>query len=308
MTAPLPTIEAGNSLFDQPWWLDATAPEAWSEVTATRDGRVVGRLPFVVRRRFGLTSLVQPPLTQSLGPWIATNDAKPARRLETEKKLLGELLEALPPFDVFAQNISPFFGNWLPFHWHGFTLTPRITYRLDDLTDLDAVWSGFEPDVRAQIRRAESRLAVRDDMPLDAFLALNRDALENKGVGTGYDDAFVRRLDAACSARASRLLLVAEDGSARVHAGAYFVWDERSAYYLMGGRSPEHTRGAPALLLWHAIRRAAEVTTAFDFEGSMIESVERYFRSFGARQVCYVQARKMGRRATAIKALLRRRS
>lgn len=296
----------GNSIFDQPWWLDAAAPGAWDEVTVERDGQVVGRLPFVTRRRLGLTSLVQPPLTASLGPWISDHSAKEPGRLEHQKKVLAALIDALPSFDVFDQNVSPSVRNWLPFHWAGFDVTPRVTYRLDDLSDLDAVFSGFEADVRAQIRKAGAALEVRADASPDAFLGLNRSTLETKGVVAGYDDGLVRRIDAACVEHGVRAILLAEDAAGRVHAGVYIVWDDRTAYYLMGGRAAEHERGATSLLLWHAIRHAAGVTAAFDFEGSMVESLERYFRAFGASQVPYVHVRKESRRASAIRRALRR--
>jgi hypothetical protein len=201
---------------------------------------------------------------------------------------------------VFSQNFAPPMRNWLPFHWRGFTTTPRMTYRFEDLSDLDAVWAGLDADVRSQVRRAETRLEVRDDLPLDTFLELSRQTLRDKSVEVGYDDTFVRRVDAASASHGARLLLIAEDSDGKAHAGVYAVLDEHRAYYLMGGRSPGHERGATSLLLWHAIRRAAERTRAFDFEGSMIEPVERYFRSFGARQVPYLNVRKESRRAQAL--------
>lgn len=299
-------VEPHNSLFDRPWWLDATAPGMWEEVRVERDRDTVGRLPFVVRRRFGLTSLLQPPLTAALGPWIGASGLKEVSRLETQKKVLGELIDRLPQFDVFDQNLSPSCEYWLPFHWRGFTVTPRVTYRLSEPADLDAVWAGFEPDLRSQVRRAEGSLAVRRDLPLDVFLALNRSTLGTKGVKTGYDDATVRRLDAACAERGRRAILIAEGPSGIAQAGVYVVWDERTVYYLMGGRAAEHERGATSLLLWHAIRLAGELGAAFDFEGSMVESVERFFRSFGAHQVPYVHVRKESARARAVRRVLRR--
>jgi hypothetical protein len=39
--------------------------------------------------------------------------------------------------------------------------------------------------------------------------------------------------------------------------------------------------------MWEAIKFASTVTESFDFEGSMIEPVERFFRAFGARQTSY---------------------
>ena len=56
----------------------------------------------------------------------------------------------------------------------------------------------------------------------------------------------------------------------------------------MGGGDPEfRNSGATSLLMWNAIQFASTVSQIFDFEGSMIESVERFFRGFGAVQTPY---------------------
>src|SRR4051812_21429712 len=89
------------SLFQQPWWLEATAAGSWSEVAVEEDGVVVARLPFVTRRRYGLRLLTMPKLTQSLGPWIREYPSDQAARLSLEKRLFGRLIDMLPPHDVF---------------------------------------------------------------------------------------------------------------------------------------------------------------------------------------------------------------
>ena len=50
--------------------------------------------------------------------------------------------------------------------------------------------------------------------------------------------------------------------------------------------------GATSLCMWEAIAHATSVTTRFDFEGSMIESIERFFRGFGAEQTPYFHITK----------------
>ena len=47
-----------------------------------------------------------------------------------------------------------------------------------------------------------------------------------------------------------------------------------------------------SLCMWEAIKFASTVTKKFDFEGSMIESVERFFRAFGAVQKPYIHITK----------------
>ena len=66
------------------------------------------------------------------------------------------------------------------------------------------------------------------------------------------------------------------------------IWDDQSAYYLVGGGNPElRNSGATSLCMWEAIKFASTVSKKFDFEGSMTESIERFFRGFGAVQKSY---------------------
>jgi hypothetical protein len=128
---------------------------------------------------------------------------------------------------------------------------------------------------------------VSDD--IDYFLHINRMTFERQDMGLPYRRELVRRLDAACVARDCRLILIGEDDTGRPQAVLYLIWDSESAYYLMGGADPAlRTSGAMSLLMWEAIKHAARVTKAFDFEGSMIEPIERFFRAFGPRQTPYM--------------------
>ena len=290
-----------NSIFEQPWWLDVVAPGRWSAAEVRRDDKVVARLPYAQRRRLGLTTIGQPPFTQTLGPWLAPRACKYAKQLETEKKLIGELIEMLPPFDFFRQSFSPMLTNWLPFYWAGFQATVRYTYRIEDLSDLDHVRSEFQEHVRRGIRKAESALEVDDDYPLEDLLRLNELTYARQGVRSPDSPELVRRLDAACAQRGARRILGAVDARGRVHAALYVVWDERTLYALINARDPEfQSLGSNTLLYWEAIKLASEVSRVFDFEGSMIEPVEHYFRGFGGRQTPYFSISRAGLKAKPV--------
>jgi len=286
-----------TSIFQQPWWLDAVAPGAWSAVEICRGGALKARLPYVMERRMGLTLLRPPPLTQSLGPWISPAEGKYATQLSHQKDLYTELIEQLPAHDYFSQHFHYSVENWLPFYWKGFQQTTHYTYVIDDLTNLDHVWSEFQENIRREVRKASKRLWVHSEYGVDKFLNINELTFSRQGLPLPYSRAFVRRLDDACSARSARKIFFAEDEGGRVHAAAYIVWDKWSAYYLLGGGDPElRTSGAMSLVLWEAIQFSHQVSRRFDFEGSMIEPIERFFRAFGARQVPYFSVSRCSRR------------
>jgi lipid II:glycine glycyltransferase (peptidoglycan interpeptide bridge formation enzyme) len=183
----------------------------------------------------------------------------------------------------------------MPFFWNGFDQTTRYTYVLNGLEKTEQLWSGFNNTTRAECKKASSRfkLTVRDDLPLDALLALNRMTFARQGMSVPYSDAFVRRLDAACAERGCRKFLIAVDSEGRPHAGNYIVWDENSAYGLINGADPAlRTSGASSLCMWEMIKYAGNVTQRFDFTGSMLQPIERFLRGFGAIQMPYFNISK----------------
>ncbi|MEM6737734.1 MAG: GNAT family N-acetyltransferase [Bacteroidota bacterium] len=286
------------NLFSQPWWLDAVCESnQWNVVLAKKENKVIASMPYLLRFKFGLKYLISPPLTQTLGPCICKLDGKYINNLAQQKNIFNNLIAELPDFDLFCQNFHYSINNWLPFYWNGFTQTTRYTYVIDSLHDLDEVWSNFKGSIRSDIRKAQKTLKIRDDSNLDKLLDLVKMTFERQGLNIPYSTSLVHRIDDACRIRESRKILLAEDAKQRTHAAIYIVWDDDSAYYLIGGGDPElRSSGAMSLLLWEAIKFSSKVTNKFDFEGSMYESIERFFRAFGAIQTPYFRIRKMSKR------------
>lgn len=298
--------EPARSVFTEPWWLDAVAPGAWGEVVVKRGDSVAARLPWVRAERRGMTLLTTPPLTKTLGPWLRPQPGRTASRLEREKDLMTELIDGLPRFDYFEQNFSPSVTNWLPFHWKGFEETTRYTYVLPDLTDLDAVLAGATTSLRGHLKKATTKLTVRDDLGLPEFLRVHDLTFDRQDAKLGFGHDLVARLDAACAEHGRRKVLFAVDAQDRVHSVAYVVWDAASAYLLMSGSDPALREShAGTLVVWEAIRHAASVAPQFDFEGSMLEPVERFFRAFGAEQRPYFHVTKTSSRLLKMRRDLR---
>ncbi len=303
------TQEPSIPLFSQAWWLDATAGEgAWDVALVEKGGAIVAAMPYVPRKRYGFTLLGQPALTQTLGPWLRETDGKFSTKLAQHKDWLQALIAQFPPFAHFTQNWHWQMVNWLPFYWAGFQQTTRYTYILHALGDEHTLWQGLQENIRREIKKAGNRfnLRVRDDLTFDDFLVLNRMTFSRQNMALPYTEAFVQKLDQACVARQARTIFIAEDEQGRHHAGVYIVWDGNSAYYLMGGGNPElRNSGATSLCMWEAIKFAATVTQRFDFEGSMLEPVEKFFRAFGAQQMPYFTVSKTPSRIMKVVQCLR---
>jgi len=292
----LSEAEPSIPLFCRPWWLDATAgPENWDVALIEKGRRLQAAMPYVRRRRYGLSFIGQPVLTQHLGPWLRPAIAGYAQELAQQKDLLGGLIAQLPKFDHFFQNWSCTQQNWLPFFWSGFQQTTRYTYTLTLTPGPTALWRSFQENARRETRKAKERyrINIRTDLGVERFYSLNKLTFKRQKMPVPYSLDLLNRIDRACEERDCRRIFFAEDPEGRLHAAAYLVWDENRAYYLMGGGDPAlRNSGAGSLCMWEAIQFAATVSKTFDFEGSMLEPVERFFRGFGAIQTPYFSLTK----------------
>jgi len=276
------SITQVNSIFEQPWWLDAVAPGQWSEVTVEKDGHILARLPYCKTKSVGFQVLGMPHYTQTLGYWIDETGAKNARKYAREKELLTELIEKLPGRANINLDLDHRCDYLFPFVWNGYKVSVAYSYRLENLHDPEALWNGLADNIRREIRKAEKILIVEEDHPIEDLLILQNETFKRQGRSSKEYDELIKRMDEALLAHNARKLLCAADGEGRIHAASYFVYDEKCCYFLIGGADPEmRTSGASSLLMWNGIKFASTVSASFDFEGSMIEPVERFFRSFG---------------------------
>src|SRR5689334_10349062 len=102
------------TLFQESWWLDATAPSEWRAIEVREGDDVVARLPVRTQRRHGLTVMTMPPLTPMLGPWIRPIKAKPIQQIANEIARLEALIAQLPNADLFRHGFAPELTNYLP--------------------------------------------------------------------------------------------------------------------------------------------------------------------------------------------------
>ena len=290
--------EGGNSIpiFSQPWWLDVVCRDSIWDVALVEKGDVIwGALPYYYQKDWKGKRIAMPKLTQTMGPWIKyPKNQKYANRISHEKEIMTKLIKQLPKFDSFTQNFHYTVTNWLPFHWESFKQTTRYTYILEDTSQIETLWKQLRSNIRTDIKKAESqKVQVIKSNNIEEFYKINVLTFQRQKRETPYTLNFIKTLDDACIKHDSREILLAKDSKNNTHAVAYLVWDNKEMYYLMGGGDPElRNSGATSLLMWEGIKLASEKGLKFNFEGSMIEPVERFFRAFGATQTPYFQIYK----------------
>ncbi len=281
-------------LFMQPWYLDAVCENGiWQAATVERGGYVVAAMPYFLKRKMGWRYVAMPVLGKFHGPYLLPEYREP----DDEIRLYNALIEQLPKgLAAFSQDFHYTVTNWLPFFWRGFRQTTRYSYVLDLLSSEEAIFQNIAKSYRQKIAKAASQLTVTPDRPLEDLYRLLRMSFKRQELDAPFSFSFLQKLHAALAAHnACRLFFAVDPGSNALHSAALLVWDKGSAYYLLSGDDPAlRASGAAVLLKWEAIRYAKNVLNlpVFDFEGSMIQALERGRRDFGARPRAYFRVEK----------------
>lgn len=283
-------------IFSKDWWMDATCGDEWDVLLVERDNKIVASMPIYIKKKFGIPYITHPKLTQTQGLHIQYPENQPyTRRLWFEKEVMNEAIEQLEARKVayFQQNFHYSFQNWQPFYWKGFNQTTRYTSVFSDLSNPEELFSAFSRNTRRKINKASRSAIVKETEDLELFHHLLTRVYDRQGKQTNTSFEYIQRLDNACKEHDSRVMLAAQDSKGMEHSIVYIVWDAESAYLLMSGTEPKtRTNDYKTLLVWEAIKFASKVTKKFDFEGSMMENVAEYNRSFGAPLMPYYSISK----------------
>ncbi len=272
------------------WYLDVVWP-GWKAVIVSEKGQWLAVLPLKISRKYGISYVFNPPFCQYVGLFfgeIAKKNATQAFALK--KKLVKAIVEALPKeVKVFNVKFAPEFDYPLPFHWAGYELQARYSYWIDNQADKLAIFKNFEERTRTYINKAvKSGLVVQSVESIDAIIEL-----ANARSAYPLDGVLLKKLWAALRQQQIGTALEVRDTNGRLHAGLIYQQFDNKLLHLFSAFDAElGNQGGMSLAIWRSIEAAGPAVQVIDFEGSMLEPVEHFFRGFGTRPVPYLQVKK----------------
>ena len=274
----------------QPWWLDAVCVHGlnWNVALAKdKNDNISAALCFCEKHKWGFKKVTMPHLTQFTGVWMKPLEHKNSPEKQShEQNQLQQIIAQLPHCQHFTLRTHFNMIDWLPFYWTGFKQTTRYTYIIPSLSDLNLVFNNFEGNVKRAIRQNEGKYTIEQSDDFDLFLKLKYKN-DSTPLSIWYN------LNDILSKKQQKRLYFARNTEGVAEATAYIVWDNSTAYYLASGTTELGRKNqVMSLLLWQAMQDCASHVTVFDFEGSMLKTVEPYFRRFGTEQKAYFQFSK----------------
>jgi len=258
-------------------------------------GEIIASLPYFKKRKYGFNIIITPPLTQNIKLWIKyPENQKYRKKLSFENKIILELIDKLPKYDMFNLNFHYSLTNWLPFYWKGFKQTTRYTYVIEDLKNIESVFSNFNQSKKKEIKRAEKIVSIIDDFTLKDFYKINKLTFKRQNLKIPFSFELLNKIDVVCKENNCGKISFAVDKKNRIHTVLYCIYDDMSILPIIGGSDPKlRNNYANSLIHFEAMKFASKNNLKYDFEGSMIQGVGDFFRAFGAIQKPYFNITKI---------------
>ena len=210
-----------NSIFDEGWWLDCVAKNAWKKIVIgdAENPRAVFR--YVEQRKYRFRLITMPPLTQTSGIWINKTSGKVNKIIANEKKVVNEVINKLGLFDYFCINNDSVYQYSLPYYWRGFSQTTRYTYVINDLSSLDTVWQNFTDKTRNITRNEEKKYKVATDVDFDKLYENNQMTFSRKKVRYPFEKNWLKNVCDTCISRNQGKMFHAVDQYGNVSSSIY---------------------------------------------------------------------------------------
>jgi lipid II:glycine glycyltransferase (peptidoglycan interpeptide bridge formation enzyme) len=246
-------------------------------------------MPYLIRKKAWMKYIVMPQQTQIGGMWIAS---------EVPSDKVSEICQdfACQLADLGLSYYYQHYPIGSPavnaMHALGFKTKERVTYRIEDLSDLDKVINAFSKNKKRQLQKALS-LHAETNMSVEDFYRFHVQCLQEQGKQISYSREFLLVLHRKTQRLGQSQILSICNADNQVLAAAFLVWDKQSMYYLIPCYDLKYKdSGASALLPLEAIKLARQQGVAFDFEGSMIRGVANHYKQFGSTRTIYYGVEK----------------
>ena len=278
-----------GTVFHKTYWLKASDKD-FRIYGCFKNGDLFAGLPIIIKKRFGIEHASHPPLTPYLGIVFRKSQAKYVKRISEEKEITKAIAAKIKAdLRLIKFHTTPLPTDLQPFIWEGFSCGVRYTYLLD-LNDIEKAWQQMDARRRNDITRAEKDgIYIDTNCTFEETFTLVEKTFTRQSQEPLFKSTAFRYHEALNSRNQCKSFL-AKNKQGKAIAVAYIIWDEKRSYYLLGGYDPqEKHHGASAKAIWEAIKFTKEQLglDQFDFEGSMMKPVEKFFRKFGGNMTPY---------------------
>ena len=240
-------------------------------------------------KKFGKEFIVMPHMTPFGGVLVSKSihNLSISKRISNIKDINELFISKLREKTLLYYSFSPEHTDIQPFIWNKYTTSIRYTYRVP-LIDEKVMWNNFQEKTSVNKgNKLNARIKWGFDEYLDLYFELNNKSFSSQNI-SNFDNSLTKELLINLNRNNNCIIGIVFDENNTAVGGCVLAYDTKRAYYIMGGVDRSNNYGM-SFLLWEAMLYTKNELklNSFDFEGSMIPSIEKYFRKFGGELTPY---------------------
>ncbi|MBS1637640.1 MAG: GNAT family N-acetyltransferase [Bacteroidetes bacterium] len=271
------------------------ASSAWTDLYAGKtkllgifndNDELIGTFSIFVFKKYSLTIIINPPFA----PHVNLHYINPAQTPSSVNAFNKQVMQCIADYllgtgaHYIKLNFSGTIIDTQALVWKGFEVSNRFTYVLDLHLTEEELYNNLSSEKKKSLRKAEKDgIVVSAEPDPEKVFSLIRQSLERSGKFS--NEAYIRGIVLNFANTSNSLMFTAKDPQGNTIAAAFCVRTTNKAYYLFGGFDETHKHhGAGVSCMWACIQQAKRAgLSEFDFEGSMVPEIEKYFREFGGQ-------------------------
>ncbi len=286
--------EMATSVFLSKKWLDIY--DAGLEAYGIYNGgeQMLGGFVLYRQKRSGISYYRNPMYMSTINLFFENKSKNKAKILSENKKVMKAIADFLSELSYGVLSIY-FPENHIdmqPFYWQAYKVIPNYTYHINLHQSFDEIQKNYSTERRNDLKKAiKDGVEVRKVVNFKDVKQMVSNTFNRKEKDLDID--FIDRILNSFADETNSFAFVSYQNDKPI-AASYCVYDKQKVYYLLGGYDSKNKhQGAGALAVDAAIKHSKELgITTFDFEGSMLPEVEKYFRGFGGDLVPYYSINK----------------
>ena len=280
-----------GTIFNSLAWINIFNHKARAYGIYDKGNNLIGGFSIYVEKKYGLSVYRDTPFSQSSGPFLNLNAQNPVILMTHWKNAAAAMADFFDDlsYAVISWSFNIGISDMQPFIWKKFKVVPSYTYLLDLANSEKDLLMRMSNERRKNINKGtKDGLIVKQTMDYESIRTLVMKTFSRQNEKLNLDHLNKILFEFAKSNNSFAYTTYNNDNPL---ACSFCLYDDYKAYYLLGGYDHElKHHGAGTMAMWAAIKHAKALGLKyFDFEGSKISHIERYFRGFGGQLTPYYQ-------------------
>ena len=248
------------------WFLDIVCDD-WDVLV---EGDYQSVMPLPKRKKYGIHYIYQPPWTQQLGVFS----------LETINEI--DVLKFVKKIPKKFRLIDVFLNS------NNFINSQRVIIRDNFILSLDKSYESLRKNYskgrKSSCKQAKQyNLEIIEGYDHDKIILLFK---QNKGseLNKHYSDYLVlaKLFENVLQLKHAKTMAVVNSNKELIGGALFLKYNHRITYLFSAINNEGREKQAMSFLLDHLIEKKAESDYTLDFEGSMVEGIAKFYKSFGA--------------------------